>query len=155
MSGSITFPLLVLYVLAVYETGSAKPTLTNAPSEVILEILSRLDPVSSVCLGLNCKQLYNIHWDLNGKVKIGNVLVIISYASEFPCSIFQTLRDKLANWMQTRDYLFTALNDFNSFGSNGVASGRVKSLRMSWNKQIFWLSTTSPNTSRSTAGRSR
>jgi hypothetical protein len=44
--------------------------LLSLPVELKLKIFELLDPNSSACLGLTCKELYDIHWEKRGIVSL-------------------------------------------------------------------------------------
>jgi hypothetical protein len=49
---------------------SNKQFFKATPDEIVLEIFSYLDPCTSTCLGLTCKQFYAIHTKIHGKASL-------------------------------------------------------------------------------------
>jgi hypothetical protein len=95
------------------------------PPEVYLEILSNIDPITSVCLGLTCKKFYGIHWDEHGKVplKLGHD----SIGPESGPMILVNLGNLLRSWLQGTDLLWEP-NAFRGFGNHFQASVKPRFL---------------------------
>ena len=45
-------------------------TFMTMPPELHLQLFRHLDPVTSTCLGLTCATVYQIHWNIRGKVTL-------------------------------------------------------------------------------------
>ncbi|KAE9382030.1 hypothetical protein N431DRAFT_458571 [Stipitochalara longipes BDJ] len=47
------------------------PTLIALPAELHLEVFKHLEVCTSVCIGLTCKKMWEIHYNIHGKVSLG------------------------------------------------------------------------------------
>ncbi|KAH8593247.1 hypothetical protein B0O99DRAFT_688830 [Bisporella sp. PMI_857] len=105
--------------------GEGKDYLSTLPGELINKIFEDLDnKISSTCLGLTCKRLYNVHWSLHGKMKV---------VGRFGYSV---LGEMLCEWMRKGDYQYCDWHfKFTRKDSNGCSNcDSTRALERQWDQ---------------------
>ena len=109
----------------------SKATLPTLPAEIILNVLSYLDRVTSASLGLSCYRLYLLHFLLHGKVRKEEVTTWLVEVEEGPFAGkarmgWQVLGPMTVIWVRSLEELV---------GGRGMG-GRVWDARVGWFRRV-------------------